>query len=134
MTRILPPRRLALLLLAIAAGVAGCNRPEAQVPVTEADLAPVDATCTFCADPGFVRICDVAAGVRTTLHWNLAETGADRVAIFVVDDQGVDQPIAEQPAQGQLQTGPYLRPGSTFKAKDLSGNVLATVVIAGRGC
>lgn len=121
-------------LLAIVSAVSGCNRPEAQVPVSSTDLVRVDTGCAFCADPGFVRTCDVAAGVRTTLYWNLQHTGVDRVAIYVVDEGGKEVPVSEEPPSGSIETGAWLRPGLTFKVKDLHGNLLDTLVIAGRGC
>lgn len=121
-------------MLAVALAIAGCNRPEADVPVSASDMAPVDTNCAFCADPAFVRTCDVAAGVRTTLYWNVEEAGLDRVAIFVVDDAGNDSPVTEQPPRGSFETGPWLKPGLTFKLKDLHGTHLETVSITGRGC
>lgn len=125
-------QRLALLTLVLA--LSACARPEADVPVSEADVAPVDTDCAFCADPAFVRVCDVAGGVTTTLRWNVEDRGVSTVGIFVVDDAGVDSPFAEQPASGTLQTGPWLKPGLTFKLKDPQGNLLETVTITGRGC
>lgn len=123
-----------LVVLALALAVAGCDRPEAPAPVSEADLAPVDTDCAFCADPAFVRTCDVAAGVTTTLHWNVEDRGVSTVGIFVVDDAGKDSPFAEQPPVGTLETGPWLKPGLTFKLKDPQGNLLESITITGRGC
>lgn len=123
-----------LAALALTLVLSSCNRPEAEVPASAIDLAPIDHNCAFCADPGFVRTCDVAQGVSTTLYWNVADETIPRIGIFVVDDAGNDSSFAEQPARGSIQTGPWLKPGLVFKLKDPSGNVLHTVTIAGRGC
>ncbi len=92
-----------------------------------------DTTCKFCANPDYVRTCDVASGVATTLYWN-ADPALANVGIFVVDDAGKDSSFAEQPPAGSVKTGPWLKPGLTFKLKDPAGNVLETLVINGRDC
>lgn len=132
--------RFALLLFMTCALVA-CNRPEATAPSTapvaakEAETAakPFDANCKFCANPDFVRTCEIASGVRTTLYWN-ADRSLPHVGIFVVDDAGKDSSFAEQPPAGSIKTGPWLKPGLTFKLKDPAGNVLETIVISGKDC
>ncbi|MDI1254205.1 hypothetical protein [Thermomonas sp.] len=139
-----------LLALLLVCSVSACNRPAAdtssptagdQTPVAAATAAaPADepavdtATCAFCASPAFVRTCDIAAGVRTTLHWNVTDPKITKLGIFVVDDAGKDSPFAEQGLVGSLETGPWLKPGLTFKLKDSNGNVLNTIVIKGKAC
>lgn len=134
-------RVLPLLLVSLA--LVACNRPEPATnaaKVADAPSAPVrsdepafDPDCAFCANPDFVRTCEIASGVRTTLHWK-ADPALPRVGIFVVDDAGKDSPFAEQPPIGSIQTGPWLKPGLTFKLKDPDGTVLHTLVIAGKDC
>lgn len=134
-----------LLLVALTA----CSRPTAQAPETSASApAPaastaakpaaaepaVDHNCAFCADPGYVRTCEIAKGVRTTLYWNLKDSTDKPVDIFVVDDAGKDSPFAQQPPSGSIETGPWLKPGLTFKVKDAQGKVLQSLVITGRDC
>jgi hypothetical protein len=129
-----------ILLLALTA----CNRPPAQAPgetapapsgpVAAAAEPAVDRNCAFCADPGYVRTCEIAQGVRTTLYWNLEDRTSGAVDIFVVDDAGKDSPFAQQPPRGSIETGPWLRPGLTFKVKDSEGKVLESLEIAGRDC
>jgi hypothetical protein len=141
-----------LLPLFLVFAITACNRqpaaapspaPSAQAPASEpaaADTAAVaspkvdTANCAFCAEPSFVRTCEIASGVRTTLYWNIADPSIARVSIFVVDDAGKDSPFAEQPSKGSIQTGPWLKPGLTFKLKAPDGKVLETLVISGQDC
>ena len=145
--------RLFLALLVLCT-LTACNRQEAEVPVAAQPAAPaaastvtaatpppaeaaapaVDPDCEFCADPGFVRTCEVANGIRTTLHWNITDPAVAKVGLFVVDDAGNDSSFAEQPPKGSIETGPWLKPGLTFKLKDPAGNVLQTIVIEGKKC
>lgn len=133
--------RPSILLLPALLVLVACNRPPAPAatlaaPTEKAPVArpAVDRACAFCADPAFVRTCEIAAGVSTTLYWNVPDQGNGNVGLFVVDDAGLDSPFAEQPAQGSLQTGPWLKPGLTFKLKSPDGTVLNTVVIEGEQC
>lgn len=133
------PRTLIAFIL--MAGIAGCNRPPAEAPASTADATPVetaappvDPNCAFCADRTFVRTCEIAQGVSTTLYWNVDVPGIDKVGLFVVDDAGQDSSFAEQPLHGSLQTGPWLKPGLTFKLKAPDGTVLQTLVISGKEC
>lgn len=123
--------------------LAACARPEAEPPAVVQPSAataaqpseqPVDPNCAFCADPAYVRTCDVAKGVRTTLYWNNTSLADGKIGIYVVDDEGADIPFAEQPAKGSIETGPWLKPGLTFKLKDSSGTTLQTLVIRARDC
>jgi hypothetical protein len=137
-----------LLALLLVCAVSACNRPAADAPspaapeqataataATPADEPAVDtANCAFCAEPDFVRTCEVAAGVRTTLYWNVASPDIAKIGIYVVDDAGKDSPFAEQPSKGSIQTGAWLKPGLTFKLKAPDGKVLRTLVIKGREC
>ncbi|MET0814098.1 MAG: hypothetical protein ABWX88_02800 [Pseudoxanthomonas sp.] len=137
--------RIILTLLVLGA-LTACNRPTAEAPnatgapavatasPADAPVPAVDPNCEFCADPGFVRTCEIASGVSTTLHWNVADPAIAKVNIFVVDDAGKDSPFADQPSKGSIKTGPWLKPGLTFKLKDPEGNVLQTVVIEGKDC
>lgn len=104
----------------------------AQVPLDEQPV--FDASCEFCANPTTVRTCDVATGVRTVLYWNLPTANVPHVGIYVVDDAGNDSAFAEQPPSGSIETGPWLKPGLTFKLKDPDGNLLHTVTIDGEDC
>ena len=140
-----------LVVLFLGCTLVACNRPEARAPGADADTpaatanstasgttAPgpaVDtANCAFCADPTFVRTCEVAAGARTTLYWNITDPSVTGIGIDVVDDAGNDSPFSEQAPQGSIQTGPWLKPGLTFKLKDQGGNLLQSLVIDGKDC
>lgn len=125
----------------LACLLAACNRPPAEpiLPAATADApaatpAVDTANCAFCADPAVVRVCDVVNGVTTTLYWKIEDPKVTQVGIFVVDDAGNDASFAEQPPTGSRKTGPWLKPGLTFKLKDQSGNLLHSVVIQGQDC
>lgn len=127
--------------LLLVAALTACNRPEADPatlpsvtgsPAPE-EITPFDPDCAFCANPSFVRTCEIASGVRTTLYWKV-DPALPHVGIFVVDDAGKDSPFAEQPPTGSIETGPWLKPGLTFKLKGPDGTVLHTLVIAGKDC
>lgn len=139
-----------LIALSVVCILSACNRPAAPAPdavaggpaatttaaAAEAAATPaVDtANCRFCADPPTVRTCEIASGVSTTLHWNITDPNVTKVGIYVVDDAGKDSSFAEQPPVGSVQTGPWLKPGLTFKVKDQDGNLLESVVIKGKDC
>lgn len=132
-----------LIAIALVGALSACNRPAAEAPApsnpiaaaeTEQAASKIDPDCTFCADPATVRTCDIASGVRTTLRWNIVDPAISKVGIYVVDDAGKDSSFAEQPPKGSIQTGPWLKPGLTFKLKDPAGKVLQTVVIEGKAC
>lgn len=92
-------------------------------------------SCRFCARPSTVAECNVADGIATTLYWNLPEMSGQTIGIFVNDENGVDQPFAEQPANaGSIQTGPWLRPGLQFRLKSATGEVLEEITIKGTAC
>lgn len=133
------------IAFALIALLAACNRPPAEAPATSAATTPselgaaepepaFDPNCEFCANPNFVRICEIAQGASTTLYWNVADGNIPQVGIYVVDDAGKDSPFAQQPPQGSIQTGPWLKPGLTFKLKDPAGNVLHSLAIKGKDC
>ncbi len=129
------------MALILCAGIAGCNRPPAEAPSPTAPRTSVDTpaptvdhNCIFCADPSFVRTCEIAKGIPTTLYWNVENPAITQVGIFVVDDAGKDSSFARQPPSGSILTGPWLKPGLTFKLKDPAGRVLQTVKITGKDC
>lgn len=130
-----------LIAFFLLAAIAGCNRPPAEAPTaagttasTETPAPKVDHNCAFCADPSFVRTCEIAKGMSTTLYWNVADPGITQVGIFVVDDAGKDSSFAQQPPKGSIATGPWLKPGLTFKLKDQNGKVLRMLTITGKDC
>jgi hypothetical protein len=136
--------RLTLLLL-VSLALAGCNRPgpaPTAADVAKAPTAPVapptpepapEATCEFCAVPAQVRECDVVSGVRTTLQWRV-DPSVPVIAIYVVGDDGQETLFTEQPATGSAQTGPWVKPGLTFRLKSPDGKVLHTLVMQGTSC
>lgn len=70
--------------------------------------ADVDATCG--AGPREARI--------TTLAWNVTGSGAERVVVYVVNEDGEERNFGTGGPIGEKQTGPWLRPGITFRIRD----------------
>lgn len=139
-------RKLSLIGFALVS-LAGCGRVPAPVPEDPArppSAASVESTrepavdpagCTFCAVPDEVRVCDVYEGVKTRLHWHLADQGVDVVNFYVVDEAGIEQPFAQQGVDGEMDSGAWLRPGLIFRIKDdRTGQLLGEIVISGVDC
>ncbi len=137
-----------LTVLAISLFVlSGCGRTPAPAPEANEHAQPVASarpatepavdttTCTFCAVPSSVRVCDVHEGIKTRLHWHVAKQGVQVVNFYVVDEAGAEQPFSQQGPEGEMDSGPWLRPGLTFRIKDdRNGEQLGEVVISGIDC
>lgn len=70
--------------------------------------ADVDATCG--KGPREAR--------TTTLAWNVTGSGAERVVVYVVNEDGRERNFGTGGPIGEKQTGPWLRPGITFRLRD----------------
>ena len=70
--------------------------------------ADVDSTCG--KGPRDARI--------TTLAWNVTGSGAERVVVYVVNEDGRERNFGTGGPVGEKQTGPWLRPGITFRLRD----------------
>lgn len=70
--------------------------------------ADVDATCG--TGPRENRV--------TTLTWNVADSGSERVVLFVVSEDGNERNFGTGGPVGEKVTGPWLRPGITFRLRD----------------
>ena len=78
---------------------------------------------------------EVKAGIRTTLVWNVKASGANRVILYVVDPDGRERNFGQGAAVGERETGPWLRPGRTFRIRNYdTKDDLGTVVIGEKSC
>lgn len=58
------------------------------------------------------------AARSTTLAWNVSDSGASRVVVYVVNEEGVERNFGTGGPIGEKATGPWLRPGITFRLRD----------------
>jgi hypothetical protein len=149
----------ALIVLATSLLFAGCSKQEQpQSAPTTTTPAPVAAPAPAPQPPKatsperiaeieasgktgmwatVTKVCpaEAKAGLRTTLVWNVKATGANRVILYVVDPNGKERNFGQGGAVGERETGPWLRPGRTFRIRNYdTKDDLGTVVIGGKSC
>lgn len=110
---------------------------QAPKPTSPERIAEIEATGKTGVWASVTEVCpsDVKAGVRTTLTWNVKESGAERVILYVVDQNGSERNFAQGKAVGERETGPWLRPGLTFKVRNYeTKDELGSVVIGEKSC
>ena len=152
-------------LAALLAFTVGCKQKLAETPV-EAAAAPAPATAASTPTstpapsaklPPFAspeRITQIKAGGRTgfwasttefcpgkherstILTWNVTDSGASKVVVFVVNKAGKEQHFGRGGPIGERQTGPWLKPGVTFRLRNADGGAeLGSIQIArGNDC
>ena len=135
-----------LLLLSGAVAFAGCRRTDVPAPDAGTDNAPAQTVAApppalepvkgLVADPAVVRTCDVNKGLTTTLRWDVSDSGAERVVLYVLSPkQEKEKPFGRGGAVGSKQTGPWVRPGMVFTVRNLADQAeLASVTIEGTPC
>lgn len=137
-----------LILIGLAAcsqspqpGIESASSTAKKTAASATEPAPVEARaepehpgCRFCAKPSTVRRCEVSKGVRTTLFWDVSDSGASSVVVYVVDKKGIDQHFGKGGLRGSKLTGPWLSPGIQFKIKDEQGQELNSLTIDGVEC
>jgi hypothetical protein len=78
---------------------------------------------------------EIRSGVRTTLVWNVKDSGAKRVILYVVDANGSERNFGQGPSVGDRETGPWLRPGLTFRVRNYdTKDDLGSIVIGEKSC
>ena len=142
-------RNALVVLIACMALAGGCRRTDApsaaQGPDAATTPSPASATAQaapaapvrgLVADPAVVRTCDVRKGVRTTLRWDVSDSGAEKVVLYALSPkQTEEKPFGRGGPIGSKQSGPWLRPGMVFRLRDqASGKELASVTIEGQAC
>lgn len=120
------------------APTAGGSRMAGSAPVQAADRArTIEASgrTGFWLAPASICSHDARAGQTATLSWNVKASGVERVAAYVVDKAGNEVKFRQGgPVDGQ-ETGPWLRPGMTFRLRDADNNaLLGSVVLADKSC
>lgn len=78
---------------------------------------------------------DIKTGLRTMLVWNVKESGAQRVILYVVDANGGERNFGQGDAVGEKESGPWLRPGLMFRIRNYeTKDELGTLVIGEKTC
>lgn len=78
---------------------------------------------------------DIKLGLRTTLTWNVKDQGAEGIVIYGVDIKKVERRIGKGGPVGEVETGPWLRPGVSFNIRDdKSDAMLGSVEISEKSC
>lgn len=111
--------------------------PQAPKPTSPERIAEIEASGRTGVWASVTEVCgtDIKAGLRTTLTWNVKDTGADRVILYVVDPNGTERNFAQGKAVGEKESGPWLRPGLTFRVRNYdTKDELGTVVIGEKSC
>lgn len=105
--------------------------------ITPEEIAQIDASGKTGLWSDVTAVCpkDAKAGARTTLTWNVKASGAERVVVYVVDKNGQERNFGQGGPIGLKETGPWLRPGITFKIRAAdSKQELGNVVIGEKQC
>jgi len=106
--------------------------PASTQPALQAPTVPVDtgAESSPAWAEGAIRIDPLAschAGQVTTIHWTEAAVANGPIQLWIEDDPpGM---FAKIGAAGSKQTGEWASPGQRFFVTDLSGRVLARLVV-----
>lgn len=65
----------------------------------------------------------------TTLTWNVTGSGSERVVVYVVAEDGRERNFETGGPVGEQETGPWLRPGITFRLRDRETKELIDEVV-----
>ena len=137
------------LLLTLAL-VAGCGKdatneqatgelPGQAPPAAAVDMAPPAPTRSdvdFTISPAMLPECPGAAPVQAKLAWVVKDTTIQEVRVEV-SDNGQDnwKLLSLSGRQGEVETGPWVRPGSRFRLVDAAtGGHLGAVQVAVEPC
>ncbi|GAB3379196.1 hypothetical protein [Lysobacter fragariae] len=111
--------------------------PQPPKPTTPERMAEIEAMGQTGIWATMTEVCkkEVKQGLRTTLMWNVKATGAERVILYVVDPNGSERNFARGQSVGERETGPWLRPGLTFRIRNYDTKAdLGTLVIGEKSC
>ena len=124
--------------------LAGCQRsdnttspPAATTASSEQPpAAPKIPAKGLSADPGVVRVCDVKKGISAQLGWDVSDSGAEKVVLYVTNPRTKEEKrYGHGGPIGTKRTGPWLRPGMIFTVRDqATGKDLASTTIEGALC
>ncbi len=117
-----------------AAGAPATGARQATGPATPARIAEIEAD----GKRGFwSETTEVCRGdhPRAWLVWNVRDSGAERVVVYVVDKAGEEQHFGQGGPVGEKQTGPWLYPGIVFKLRAMDdGRELGSVQVGEKAC
>lgn len=85
--------------------------------ITAEEIAQIEASGRTGLWSEVTEMCPGAKPVRTTLTWNVKSSGAARVVVYVLAKNGEERNFGQGGAIGLKETGPWLRPGTTFKIR-----------------
>jgi hypothetical protein len=117
------------------AGADGVRQPSRQASPEEIAEIEASGRTGLWSDINEVCMADARKGIRATLFWNVKDSGAERVIVFAVDRTGKEKNFGQGGPVGRKQTGPWLRPGVSFKIRAAdTRQELGTVLIGEKPC
>lgn len=130
----------ALLAAACLTGCSQSPQPAASTTASPAASSTSGSTtaqsantaCEFCTIPATVKHC--AAPSVVTVYWDYSSKTKGRVVVYVVDQAGGERGFGRGAAKGSKLTGPWVKPGLHFRAKDAQGVSLGDVTVGDAGC
>ena len=117
-----------------AATPVSSSSPQPATPASPERIAELEASGKTGLWATVDDVCarDIRSGVRTMLRWNV-KGRADRVTLYVVDAKHGETHFGQGGPVGERETGPWLRPGLTFRIRNHDTKEdLGSVVIAAR--
>lgn len=154
--------KTSILLLLLVLALAACNRdttapasrPAGQTkPPASAKVTAAKPATAAKRQPSAEEISQIVASRRTglwadvesvcakeprpktTLSWNVADSGARKVVLYLVEKDGKERNFGQGGAIGSRKTGPWLKPGLGFKIREAgTKKELGSIVIADKHC
>ena len=127
-------RKFLMALVLLSCFLAACDSknqeapPSDQASVPASNAAPTGGALQV--EPSMLPDCSPA---RVLVRWNAGETGEATEVNVVVEN--TDELFAEGGATGQSETGPWVRPGTTFVLQDRGAKKeLARASVGGPSC
>lgn len=111
-------------------------QPQAPKVTTAERIQEIEASGQTGLWSSVTEVCtkEINQGLRTTLTWNVKDKNPEKVVVFVIDKHG-ERHFGQGGPVGEKETGPWLRPGLSFKIRDSSTNdELGSVVIGEKSC
>lgn len=110
---------------------------QARKAITPERIQEIEASGQSGLWSSVTEVCakDVNLGLRTMLTWNVKDRGTEKVVVYAVDNKNVERHFGQGGPVDERETGPWLRPGVSFKIRDHNSGVeLGSVVIGEKPC
>lgn len=140
-------------ILASVFVIAGCKQKIGQPAAANApssnDAVPAASARKLPKVASPARIAEIKASGKTgfwsdptefcpkrrvaVLTWNVEASGASKVVLYVVGKDGKERNFGRGGPVGERQTGPWLKPGSTYRLRNADGNAELGTIIFNRG-